>query len=386
MTIPTIRLHNDAVAGPTMAAFVMVAALLTADPAVARDGAEPSSAGEASREQIQEQSRDQSRAQSRDQFQDGDQIRERDRQRDRLREGIDTAPGLREQDRQRMRSHLQSCLDAGLPPEYLVGMFPAAGERAFDPEAQLRLQERVVGVLAEGLPPEPLVAKIREGWVKQVPEARIEHVADLVEGQVRHAHRFMNQVHADGMTPPDEPRQQREQVRTMAQHMWGGLQEGDMERLREQARDRLRDGTCRTGDLVGACGAAVRMMESGAPRDHAVDVAGDALRRGWTRTEMAEMGAMFAAGRQHGGPVDRMLREMATCMNDGMGPGEMSRHMMQQGWLGPGGLDGHMGTMGGHHGGDPGYGGHHDQGTHGDGDHDHGGGRGGGSHDGSPAG
>jgi hypothetical protein len=236
----------------------------------------------------------------------------------------------------------------------------------------------VVRCLADGVPAEPLVAKIREGCVKGVPAGRLETAADAMAEHLRHAHRYMNRVQEDGVTPPEDPLQRREQVCTMAQHMWGGLQDGDMERLRERARDRLRDGSCRTGELVGACGAALRMMESGAPRDEAVTIAGDALHRGWSRDEMGELGAMFAAGRQQGGPVDRMLGEMAGCLGDGMGPGEMSRHMMQQGWLGPAGISGPFGPGEGQHGGNPGHGGHHEGGTHGGGDHDQGGGHGGG--------
>ena len=155
----------------------------------------------------------------------------------------------------------------------------------------------------------------------------------------------------------------------MAQHMWAGLQEGDMQRLRERARERLRDGSCQTDDLVGASGAAVRMMDNGADRHEALRLSGEALQRGYNRQQMQEMSALLAAGHANGGPLDRMMREMEECVGEGVGCEEMARQMIRAGWLGPGQMQGPGGHGSGmqHGAGNPGY-----QGGS-DGGHQHGG-------------
>jgi hypothetical protein len=355
---------------------LVVAAMLWVVPVAAQDDESPAQLREQTREQIREQDR------TRLEGDPGDPLQEQERQQlqQRLREGVDSADGLEVRERTQMRAHLEVCLSADVPPEDLAGLFPVEGQRRLETGTALKLQERVVAALQAGLPVEPLLAKIREGYVKGVPEARIEAAAGRVADHLSAARAALETARTEGMSAPEDPRRQREQIRTMTQHMWSGLEEGDLVRLREQARLRLRDGSCSTDDFVGACGAAARMMEHGAARADAVDTAGEALRHGWNRSEMSELGAMVAAGELRGGPVDRMLREMRTCLGDGMGPGEMTRYMMQAGWMGPADLDGPggHGAGPGHAAGDPGYSDPH-------GDH-HGGGGGGGGGGGSGGG
>ena len=306
---------------------------------------------------------------------DPQQLRQREQAMEQLRVGIDHMEGLDAGERTRMRERLQSCIDAGLPPEQLPGLFPTQNQRHLQARTSVRVQNQVTAALADGLPVEPMVAKVREGCVKGVPDARIEQAANRIEANLRVSRRIMRESVGDGLTPPADPQQQANQVRTMAQHMWSGLQEGDMQRLREQARERLHDGSCQTDDLVGAGGAAVRMMGAGADRSEAVRLSGEALRRGYNRQQMQEMSALLEVGQANGGPLDRMLRDMEECLGEGMGSGEMARHMVRSGWLGPGQMQGPGGHGSGmqHGGGNPGYqGGSQDGNQHGD-DSRHGG-------------
>ena len=292
---------------------------------------------------------------------DPQQQRQREQAMEQLRVGIDNMEGLDAGERTRMHNRLRSCSDAGLAPEQLEGLFPTQDQRHLQARTAVRVQNRVTAALADGLPVEPMVAKVREGCVKGVPDTRIEQAAQRIEANLRVARRVMHESVGDGLTPPADRQQQANQVRTMAQHMWSGLQEGDMQRLRERARERLRDGSCQTDDLVGASGAAVRMMDVGADRAEAVRLSGEALRRGYSRQQMQEMSALLAAGHANGGPLDSMLRDLKECLGEGMDCGEMARHMVRAGWLGPGQMQGPGGHGSGmqHGAGNPGYQGGH---------------------------
>jgi hypothetical protein len=326
--------------------------------------------------QDQDRTRDQVQDQLRLHDGTGDQQGDPDRLqlRQQIRDGIAEAPGLSAEERGQMTQNLETCLQLGLGERELKTLFPA-GE-ASDPlqaRTRLRLQNRVLAAAGEGLPTEPVLAKIQEGLMKGAPEHALEQAALRMEAHVRTANRVMTQAVQDGVEPTGDPTRTRQLVRQMAQNMWSGLNEGDMEQLRQQARLRLRDGSCGVEELAAATETAVQLNAEGLQRARAVRLAGEALQQGYTAQEMRQLRFMVLANHQNGGPVDEIAGDLERCLGEGMGWQEMAQHMFQAGWMGPGeehepgghnpiddaggGPGDHQGGSGGQHGGGGGMGG-----------------------------
>jgi hypothetical protein len=322
--------------------------------AVAQDG-DGTQAQERSREQIQ----------TKDNAQDpqGEMLRER------IRERIQNEDGLKEQDRDRLRKHLRDCDDLGLGDETVAALF----NESTPLKNQIRNQERVIEMKREGLPVEPVMLKLREGQRKGVNEEVLERACDRMEANVRTANRYMIRAREDGVTPGNEDAEQRH-TREMAQHMWRGLEEGDMDQLRERARLRLRDGSCTTEELTAANETASRFKEMKIQRERAVGLAGDALQNGYSAQEMHQLRWMVMTANMHGGPPDEVLDTLEKGLRNQHQLTQMVQQMWQHGWMGPadehGGRGGHSfgddaggggpgGHGGGDHGGDDDKGGHH---------------------------
>jgi hypothetical protein len=319
------------------------------------------------------QAQERARAQIRDNSQDpqGEMLRER------IRERIQNEDGLKEQDRERLRKHLRDCDDLDLGDETVAALF----DESTPLKNQIRNQERVIEMKREGLPVEPVMLKLREGRRKGVNEQVLEQVCERMEANVRTANRFMKQVREDGVTPGNEEAEQR-RTREMAQNMWRGLEEGDMDQLRERARLRLRDGSCTTEDLTAAAETASRFKEMHVERERAVRLAGDALQNGYGAEEMHQLRWMVMTAHMHGGPPDEVLDTLENGLRNQHQLTQMVQQMWQHGWMGP--ADEHGGRGGHSYGDDAGGGGpgsgHGDRG-HGDdgkkGGHGNGGGGGG---------
>ncbi len=323
-----------------------------------------------------------------DQDQDRDQLRTRDQlrvddplqTRDQLRQRIQDCPGATAEQRRQMEQNLDRALQLGLDGQTLAAMFPepADGEAA---GATLRFQRRILDAADDGLPPEPLAAKVREGRMKGVPEDQLDGAVERLEGQLRTARRVMERAAAGGVEIPADPARQRQMVREMAREAWRGLDEGDLDQLRERACERARDGSCTAEDLTAAAGAAAQLRESGVDRERAVKIAGEALRRGYDAEQLHAVRLMTMAANQHG-EAGRLADDLENGLEAGMQWREMERHMMQAGWFGPGEMQGPGGMQQPDHmGGGPG-GMHGNDETGGSG----GGGMGGGSGDGGSGG
>jgi len=268
-------------------------------------------------------------------------LKESEQLRERLRGEIDGAVQLREQERARMRENLDTCLQLGLDPSDAEALFAVPEDAPRTRlEAQLRHQNRVRQMLEEGLPPGPVVTKLQEGRLKGVPEPRLEQALMRMEENVRAAHRVLQRAQQDGLPAPADPAQRRTMTRELARSMWDGLTEGDVDQLRERARDRLRDGSCDLEDLTTAAETATRLQHEGIERERAVRLVGEALQQGYTHQEMNELSRLVMAGRGNGVAMDAMADGLQSWIGNGLGNQEMMRNMLQQGWLGPGDIQG----------------------------------------------
>ncbi len=305
----------------------------------------------------------------------GDALRER------IRERIENEPGLQEQEREQLRKHLGECNELALGDDTVAALFD--DQRSL--RAQLRQQERVLAMTRDGLPIDPVMEKLREGRRKGASEEVLERVCSRMEHHVRVASRVIEHARADGVEPTGNLQTELKLTRSMAMNMWRGLGEGDVEKLRERAHDRLRDHRCTTTDLAAAAETATQLQEMNTERNRAVEMAGEALARGYTAREMRQISWMVMAARAHGGPPEEVLDRLEQGLRNQERMGEMMQQMWQRGWMGPGeehgGRGGHspvddvIGGPGGQGGGGP-------QGPGGGEGGGSGGGEGGGSHGG----
>lgn len=313
------------------------------------------------------------REQIRDMAQDG----QGDALRERIRERIENDDGLQKQEREQLRQHLGECDQLGLDDEIVATLF----DETEPLRKQIRAQERVLAMAREGLPIEPVTQKLQEGRRKGVNEQKRERACDQMEAHVRTANRFMKRACEDGVTPGN-PEAERERTREMARCMWRGLQEDEMEGLRERSQRRLRDGSCTTDDLAAAAETGVKLREMGVERKRAMNVAGEALQNGYTAREMRQLGWMVMTAHMHGGPHDEVLDTLERGIRNQHQLSQMAQQMWQHGWMGPadehGGRGGHSpmddATGGGPGGQGGGQGGQGDDGGHGGGTDSGGGG------------
>jgi hypothetical protein len=301
---------------------------------------------------------------------------------DQLRERINHDTSLSEQHRVQMLGHLQECLDLGVSPLELEAIFPSPHiGQSLDNETMLRMQVRVHDMLRENMDAGLVLEKMHEGRVKGVPSQRIEDAAIQMEGHIRAAHRFLGGSRDANIEPPKSGEEHRVLERHLALDLWSGLEEGDLDHLRQ--RGRLRDGSCTASDLVAAADVASIVHHRGIERRRSMELVGYALEVGYTAREMRMLGAMMTASHlsEHG---DEVLQHLHDGMNHHRQLGQMAEEMMSWGWMGPAGTgDGadwhHMiddwmgGGPGDHHDGDD----EHMGGGHGHGGMNGGGGMGG---------
>ena len=285
-----------------------------------------------------------------------------DSDRDQYRDRIDQDAGLNEAQRDRMRTRLQDCEDAGLSGDQLDALYPEGGSQ-YSPEARLRMQERVLELAREGQPVDLLCEKIGEGEMKRAREQDVEKAVQRMGEYVGEAHRYMEQAKGDGVAGLDDAANERHLQRGLAMNMWRGLEEGELEQLRTQARERLRGGSCDLTDLSAAAETATELKEMGVGSDRALGLCGEALRQGYAAEDMRGLGHMVMAAHKNGESGDEMCDQLQDRVRDHEGIGDMHQHMMQNGWMGPesmghgygGGspVDDVMG--GGHHSGESGH-------------------------------
>jgi len=263
--------------------------------------------------------------------------------RERIQERIRTAPNLTPGERATMQGNLEGCLKAGAAGPALQAVFPGEpkGKQLSTP-MMLKLQERVRAAAQEGLPVEPVLAKVQEARTKGVPDATLERVCERMESHVREAQRIMTQARADGLKPASDPRRERQMVQELAQHMWRGTPPADVDQLRERARGRQR--VCTMEDLVAASETATRLREEGVEARRAVRVTGEALQKGYGAEELRRLQFMMVYRHREGRPVAGLVDDFEHCLGAGMDAAHMYQYMMQHGWMGPGDVGGPGGS------------------------------------------
>ena len=248
----------------------------------------------------------------------------------RIRDRIEKEDGLQTQERQQLREHLGECQKLGLDDTDVAVLF----DEAQPLRKQLKIQERVLSMIREGLPAEPVMSKLQEGRRKGVADEVLEKVCTQMENHVRTADRVIKQARQDGLAAGD-PDAEPKHVREMAMHMWRGLDEDDLNQLRERARLRLRDGSCSTEDLTVASETAAKLKEMGIEQKRAVKLAGEALKHGYTAKEMRQLGWMVMTAQMHGGQHSEVLAMLEDDIRNQYQLGQMMQQMRQQGWMGP---------------------------------------------------
>jgi hypothetical protein len=265
--------------------------------------------------------------------------------RERIQERIRTSQDLTEGERTQMQTNLEACLRSGVTDPGLETVFPGQGKaRRISTQTMLQLQARVRALAQEGLPVEPLLAKVQEARMKGVTDPGLGQVGERVEKQVREAKRIMTQARADGIQPAGDPQRERQMVRELAQQMWRGTSPEDMEALRTQARERTRTRACTMEDVVAASETATRLREEGVEARRAMRIAGEALRQGYGAEEMRRLQYMLVYRHREGRGVKGLVDDFEYCVNAGMDSAHMYRYMLQNGWMGPGDVQGPGGS------------------------------------------
>ena len=265
--------------------------------------------------------------------------------RERIQERIRSARDLGDGERTEMQTNLEACIRAGVSDPGLETVFPRTGKaRQISTPTMLRLQARVRAMAQEGLPVEPVLAKVQEALMKGVADPGLGQVSERVETNVRAAKRIVTQARADGIRPPADAPRERQMIRELAQQMWRGTSAQDVDALRSRARERLRTRACTTEDLVATVETATRLREEGVDARRAMRVAGEALQQGYGAEEMRKLQYMMVYRHREGRSVQGLVDDFEHCLGSGMDSAHMYQYMMQHGWMGPGDVQGPGGS------------------------------------------
>ncbi len=256
----------------------------------------------------------------------------------RLATCIEHSGGIDAPTRQQMQENLRQCLQAGVAPERLVGLFPLDDQPHLDGPEALRAQATVISALAAELPVDLVLTKVQEGCRKGVDPDRIIAAAERMVGCLSTANHFINEVADAGLG--ETPHPHTGITGNVALHVWGGLTARDLEKLKTKGQERLRDHTCTLDDIVAASGCAANLVGGGASHDGAVGLVGEALGLGLSPQQMREMTALVAAARTRTGQFDNIMTQVRQDLNRGLGTQEMAQQMLRAGWLGPADMPG----------------------------------------------
>jgi hypothetical protein len=266
----------------------------------------------------------------------GDQPQERQRLREQIRERIQQDPALDPQQRARMEQNLERCLRLGLDDEQVAALFPMSDrEGQTAARHMLQWQERVMTAAEAGLAEDLLTDKLREGRMKGVDPTAIDGAMDRLQQHLRLAHREMTRAVEDGVTPSPDGTTERQLQRGMAMGLWRGLNEQDLEHLREQARVRARDGSCSMVDLAAAAETTTDLVENGIGHERSREMTGAAIQQGFTAREIRELGHVVRVAARRGGPPEEMVDWLQNRLRYGESMDGLVREMMHHGWLGP---------------------------------------------------
>ncbi len=264
----------------------------------------------------------------------GDQLQTRDQLLTRYMDRVNEYDKTSDQQRDRLRQNLKDCVELQIPQDQLEVLFPEDAQQ-YSAQARLKMQNSVLELARKGMPTDLLCDKIAEGSMKHAPEAAVEGAVTRMEGFTRHAHQYLNQAREEGIEELGGPRVRRQLERGVALNMWRGLNEAELDQLRDRARDRLRDGSCTLVDLAAASETATELKELGLPSERALGLCGEALQQGYEGREMRQIGQMFMAAHMNGGDENQLCNELQQRIQQREQMGQMMQAMQGQGWMGP---------------------------------------------------
>jgi hypothetical protein len=268
---------------------------------------------------------------------------------------------------ERVRNQAREMIRAGVPVDDAVNMTRSMVQNQYREELTVRAQRQVIAACDEGLPPEPLMNKLREGLAKQVPPERVVEAIQTVRERYAHAYR-----HARELT--DDPVGQEDLGEALAQGLAAGMQPRDMARMQERVRERDRLKACDDCPRLAleSALAARDMARLGVDSDTAGNVVCEALERGYGSPEMHRMRHRFRA-RAHQEDPQEVAHRYARAFRNGQDPADdnvaanrVGRHQNRAGNRDGGGSGGGGsggGSGGGGSGGGSGGGGNGDGGS-----------------------
>jgi hypothetical protein len=261
--------------------------------------------------------------------------------RERIRERIRVARDVSQDDQAAMQANLGALVRAGVTDPALETVFPGYGKaRPISVPTMLRLQTRLATMGQDGLPTEPVLAKVQEALMKGVSDSGLARVCERAENHVRAAKQIMTRAQADGAAPAGEALRERQMIREMAQQMWRGTDPDEIEALRLRTRDRLRAKGGSVADLVAATETATRLREEGVDAKRAMRVAGEALQAGYGAPELRKFQYMLVYRHRENREVHGLVDDFEHCLRTGMDSAHMYQYMMQHHWMGPADVQG----------------------------------------------
>ena len=263
--------------------------------------------------------------------------------RERIRERIRVARDLSEEQKTAMQANLRVLVRAGVTDSDLEVVFPGYGKsRPISAPTMLRLQYRLAAMAQEGLPVEPVMAKVQEALMKGVPDSGMVRAGERAEKHVRAAKGILTRTRAReyGVEPAADSLRERQMIRQMSQQMWRGTDSEDIEALRLRLRERVNARGGSAEDLVAASETATRLREEGVDAKRAMRVAGEALQLGYGAPELRKFQYMLVYRHRENRAVHGLVDDFEHCLGAGMDAAHMYQYMMQHGWMGPADVQG----------------------------------------------
>ncbi|MGC9325257.1 MAG: hypothetical protein ACP5G0_10975 [Desulfomonilia bacterium] len=200
---------------------------------------------------------------------------------------------------EQLKASTRALVQAGLDEDDALLMTRLMMQNRFRVENTIRAQEIVRNALSEGIPPEPIMNKAKEGIAKRVGDDRIVRAME----QTRSRYSFAYE-RAKTLIPEQENASTIGDI--IAESMAAGLSEGDVDAIRDRLRTRIqdmdRDQTCQL--CQESFLAAREMVRSGVKTELAGEAVGQALENRYQARDMEMMRNTFMMNVRNGYPDD----------------------------------------------------------------------------------
>lgn len=225
-----------------------------------------------------------------------------------------------------------SLLAAGMEKGALERLNQSLAERNYGEEQSLRVHAVIQNTLKAGLPAQPVALKAQEGLSKNVEPARLVAAMQRVQARYGFAYAQARSLGADAKVG-----------NTLAESLAAGLNERDCERLTAQLRDRSRDRLRDQDYLNETCQTIRELARQGVASGTISRVMGEAINKGYTAREMAQLRAAFKKEAGWSSP-ESVARAYAGAIAGGSRGGQLGS---RSGSGAGGGMGGNAGGSGG---------------------------------------